>query len=81
MHVTADKAAADELEVKLVEAEKVLGDYVRRLQEERKERRDLQELLEVFIWQQKQQLRDCKNKLKVGEGRIFLGNLHPFSSS
>jgi regulator of Ty1 transposition protein 103 len=65
-----DKAAADELEVKLVEAEKVLGDYVRRLQEERKERRDLQELLEVFIWQQKQQLRDCKNKLKHYQAKL-----------
>ncbi|CAI8038901.1 Regulation of nuclear pre-mRNA domain-containing protein 1B [Geodia barretti] len=65
-----DKAAADELEAKLVEAEKVLGDHVKRLQEERKERRDLQELLEVFIWQQKQQLRECKNKLKHYQAKL-----------
>ena len=36
-----------------------------RLEEEERERRDLQELLEVFVWQQKQQLREAKKKLKV----------------
>ena len=63
--MSTDKAAADELEAQLTEAEKVLGEYVNRLEEEKKERRDLQELLEVFVWQQRQQLRECKKKLKV----------------
>ena len=69
-----DKAAADELEEQLTEAERVLGDYVKRLEEEKKERKDLQELLEAFVWQQKQQLRECRKKLKVWPAaRALLG--------
>lgn len=61
----SDKAGADQLDQRLSEAEKVLGEYVRRLEAEEKERKDLQELLEVFVWQHRQQLRESKKKLKV----------------
>lgn len=61
----SDKAGADQLDERLSEAEKVLGEYVRRLEAEEKERKDLQELLEVFVWQHRQQLRESKKKLKV----------------
>ena len=43
----------------------MLGEYVGRLEAEEKERKDLQELLEVFVWQQRQHLRDTKKQLKV----------------
>lgn len=65
MFYCSDKAGADQLDQRLGEAEKVLGDYVRRLEAEEKERKDLQELLEVFVWQHRQQLRDSKKQLKV----------------
>lgn len=64
--LSPDKAGADILDTQLAEAEKVLGDYVGQLEAEEKERKDLQELLELFVWQQRQQLRDTKRKLKVG---------------
>ena len=43
----------------------MLSAYVSRLEEEEKERADLQELLEAYTWQQRQQLREAKKKLKV----------------
>ena len=61
----SDKAGADQLDTQLAEAEKVLDEYVRRLEGEERERKDVQELLEVYVWQQRQQLREVKKKLKV----------------
>ena len=43
----------------------MLGEYVSRLEGEERERKDVQELLEVYVWQQRQQLREVKKKLKV----------------
>ena len=43
----------------------MLSEYVERLEAEEKERKDLQELLEAFMWQHRQQLKDAKKKLKV----------------
>ena len=43
----------------------MLDEYVRRLEGEERERKDVQELLEVYVWQQRQQLREVKKKLKV----------------
>ena len=62
---TSDKVEADQLDARLAEAEKVLTEYVGRLEAEERERTDLQELLEVFVWQQRQQLREAKKKLRV----------------
>lgn len=67
----SDKAGADQLDQRLAEAEKVLGEYVGKLEAEEKERKDLQELLDVFVWQQRQQLRDSKKKLKVSVAILF----------
>ena len=47
------------------EASKVMAEYNKRLEEELKERQEIQELLDVFIWQQKGLLREAKKKLKV----------------
>ena len=79
MTVLPDKAGADQLEVRLGEAEKVLSEYVGRLEAEEKERKDLQELLEAFMWQHRQQLKDAKKKLKVSLPRhcSLLENVKP----
>lgn len=59
-----DKAAAEALAEKVEEASKVLEEYNKRLESELKERLELQELLEAFIWQQKKLLREAKKTLK-----------------
>ena len=65
MFLSPDKVEADQLDSALVEAESVLSGYVKRLEEEERERKDLQELLKAFMWQQKQELKEAKKKLKV----------------
>ena len=55
------------MEAQLSKAETVLGEYVSRLEVEERERVDLQELLEVYVWQQRQQLREAKKKLRVSQ--------------
>lgn len=47
------------------EASKVMAEYNKRLEKELKERQEIQELLDVFIWQQKGLLREAKKNLKV----------------
>ena len=47
------------------EASKVLSEYNSRLEAELKERLEIQELLDVFAWKQKELLREAKKKLKV----------------
>ena len=47
------------------EASKVLSEYNSRLEAELKERREIQELLDAFTWQQKELLRGAKKRLKV----------------
>lgn len=46
------------------EAARLLLEYNRRLESELKERKDIQELLDAFIWQQKTLLRSAKKNLK-----------------
>ena len=50
---------------KVEEASKVLSEYNSRLEAELKERREIQELLDAFTWQQKELLRGAKKRLKV----------------
>ena len=47
------------------EASKVMAEYNKRLEKELKERQEIQELLDVFIWQHKGLLREAKKNLKV----------------
>ena len=44
---------------------RALGDYVTKLDKELKERKEVQELLESFTYQQKQQLKETKLNLEV----------------
>ena len=61
---SSDKAAAEALAEKVEEASKLLTEYNKRLERELKERLELQELLEAFIWQQKKLLKEAKRTLK-----------------
>ena len=46
------------------DASKLLSDYNDRLEAELKEKKDVQELLDAFIWQQKMLLKKAKRNLK-----------------
>lgn len=46
---------------------KALADYVSRLDKELQERKEVQELLESFTYQQKQQLKSTKTNLEVAQ--------------
>lgn len=59
-----DKATAESLARKVDEAVTVLYEYNSRLENELKERREVQELLDAFIWQQKSLLRTAKKNLR-----------------
>ena len=56
---------ADHLLTQLEEAVEVLTSYNSRLEQELEERGELQELLEVFTWQQQQQLWQARQRQKV----------------
>lgn len=62
---TLDKPSVEALAGKVEEASKVLSEYNSRLEAELKERREIQELLDAFTWQQKELLRGAKKRLKV----------------
>lgn len=62
---TLDKSSVEALAGKVEEASKVLSEYNSRLEAELKERREIQELLDAFTWQQKELLRGAKKRLKV----------------
>ena len=64
-HHTLDKPSVEALAGKVEEASKVLSEYNSRLEAELKERREIQELLDAFTWQQKELLRGAKKRLKV----------------
>lgn len=49
---------------KVEDASKLLGDYNVRLETELKERGEVQQMLDAFIWQQKQLLKNAKKNLK-----------------
>ena len=51
----------------LEEAVEVLTDYIARLEKEVEERGELQEMLDVFTWQQQQLLWQAKQRQKVGQ--------------
>lgn len=59
-----DKAAAEALAEKVEEASRVLVEYNKRLENELKERQEIQELLAAFMWQQKKLLKEAKKNLK-----------------
>ena len=69
----SDKAAVNQLMEKVDEAIKLLSDYTTRVEAEVKEREDIQELLDAYIWQQKHLLRDTKKKMKVRSHFLGVG--------
>ena len=52
------------------EAASVLEKYNRRLESELKERKEIQELLDAFIWQQKSILKNAKKNLKEYQDKM-----------
>jgi regulator of Ty1 transposition protein 103 len=64
LSLSLDKAAAEAFAEKVEEASKVIAEYNKRLESELKERRELQELLAAFIYQQKRLLKEAKKNLK-----------------
>ena len=65
-----DKAALEQLAEKVEEACKLLTDYNSRLDAELKERVEIQELLDAFIWQQKSLLKSAKKNLKEHQTKL-----------
>ena len=59
-----DKAAAESLAQKVEDACGILQGYNKRLEAELKERGEVQELLDAFIWQQKTLLKKAKKNLQ-----------------
>lgn len=60
-----DKASMERLNGQVESTSKALADYVSRLDKELQERKEVQELLESFTYQQKQQLKSTKVNLEV----------------
>ena len=60
-----DKASMERLNNQVESTSKALGDYVSRLDKELQERKEVQDLLESFTYQQKQQLKTTKANLEV----------------
>lgn len=56
--------AAESLAQKVEDASKLLGDYNGRLEAELKERGEVDQMLDSFIWQQKSLLKNAKKNLK-----------------
>eukprot|EP00731_Ephydatia_muelleri_P026223 Em0018g323a len=67
---TRDKTAVNQLMEKVDEAIKLLSDYTARVEAEVKEREDIHELLDAYIWQQKHLLRETKKKMKDHQGKL-----------
>ncbi len=65
-----DKAAAVSLADRVEAAAAVLKDYNKRLESELKERNEVQELLDAFIWHQKTLLRNAKKNLKEYQDKM-----------
>eukprot|EP00731_Ephydatia_muelleri_P026214 Em0018g314a len=65
-----DKTAVNQLMEKVDEAIKLLSDYTARVEAEVKEREDIHELLDAYIWQQKHLLRETKKKMKDHQGKL-----------
>lgn len=65
-----DKAAVNQLMENVDEAIKLLSDYTTRVEAEVKEREDIQELLDAYIWQQKHLLRETKKKMKDHQSKL-----------
>lgn len=70
LFICLDKAAAESLAQKVDDAAVVLKEYNKRLENELKERGEVQELLDAFIWQQKSLLRIAKKNLKEYQARM-----------
>ena len=68
--VAADKVAAESLAEKVEAAAVVLKEYNKRLERELKERKEVQELLDAFLWQQKTLLRNAKKNLKEYQDKM-----------
>ena len=66
----SDKATAESLAEKVEAASAVLAEYNKRLESELKERKEVQELLDAFIWQQKTLLRNAKKNLKEYQDKM-----------
>lgn len=60
-----DKASMERLNSQVESTSKALGEYVSQLDKELQERKEVQELLESFTYQQKQQLKSTKMNLEV----------------
>ena len=60
----SDKLAAENLAKRVEEASILLKEYNKRLETELKERKEIQELLDSFIWQHKSLLKSAKKNLK-----------------
>ena len=70
-----DKTAVNQLMEKVDEAIKLLFDYTTRVEAELKEREEIEELLDAYIWQQKHLLKDTKKKMKVCPTLICVSSL------
>ena len=66
----ADKAALENLAQRVEEASKTLKEYNTRLESELKERSEIQELLDAFVWQQKTKLKQAKKNLKEHQSKL-----------
>ena len=62
---SSDKASMERLNTQVESTSKALAEYVSRLDKELQERKEVQELLESFTYQQKQQLKSTKTNLEV----------------
>lgn len=65
-----DKVAAEQLADKVEEASKVLKEYNAKLEAELKERKEIQEDLDAFTYQQRRLLKEAKRKLKEHQGKL-----------
>ncbi|XP_065913511.1 regulation of nuclear pre-mRNA domain-containing protein 1B-like [Dysidea avara] len=65
-----DKASMERLNSQVESTSRALGDYVTKLDKELKERKEVQELLESFTYQQKQQLKETKLNLEEYKGKL-----------
>lgn len=68
--VAPDKDSAETLSKQVEEAVELLGGYNKRLEAELKERGEIQELLDAYIWQQLYFMRSAKKKLKEYQSKM-----------
>jgi len=69
--ILTDKTSMDRLHSQVESTSRALGDYVTRLDKELKERKEVQELLESFTYQQKQHLKETKLNLEVSTYQLM----------